>query len=65
SGSLFNVNTGSVCLMYQQIEDAAELEQVLIEAIAAVKNGATIVIDVVVQTGYSPAMTVGLTRSED
>jgi hypothetical protein len=39
--------------------------RVLMEALAAVKNGATVVVDVVVQTGYSPAMTAGLTRSQD
>lgn len=47
------------------VEDVAELERVLVEAIAAVKKGATMVVDVVVQTGYSPAMTAGLTRSQD
>jgi thiamine pyrophosphate-dependent acetolactate synthase large subunit-like protein len=47
------------------VEDAAELECVLMEAIADVKNGATVVIDVVVQTGYSAAMTAGLTRSSE
>ena len=47
------------------VEDAAELERVLVEAIAAVKAGATVVVDVVVQTGYSAAMTAGLTRSSD
>ena len=47
------------------VEDAAELERVLVDAIAAVKKGETVVVDVVVQTGYSPAMTAGLTRSQD
>jgi len=47
------------------VEDAAELERVLVDAIAAVKKGATVVVDVVVQTGYSPAMTAGLMRSQD
>jgi thiamine pyrophosphate-dependent acetolactate synthase large subunit-like protein len=47
------------------VEDSADLGRVLMEAMAAVKNGATVVIDVVVQTGYSPAMTAGLTRSAD
>jgi len=47
------------------VEDAAELEQILIDAIAAVKRGETVVVDVVVQTGYSAAMTAGLTRSKD
>lgn len=47
------------------IEDAAELARVLADALVAVQNGATVVVDVVVQTGYSPAMTAGLTRSAD
>ena len=47
------------------VEDAAALASALADAIAAVKNGATVVIDVIVQTGYSPAMTAGLTRSQD
>jgi TPP-dependent trihydroxycyclohexane-1,2-dione (THcHDO) dehydratase len=46
------------------VEDAAELERVLVEAIALVKGGATVVIDAVVQTGYSPSMTAGLTRAD-
>jgi thiamine pyrophosphate-dependent acetolactate synthase large subunit-like protein len=46
------------------VDDAADLERVLSEAIALVKGGATVVIDAVVQTGYSPAMTAGLTRAE-
>ena len=47
------------------VEDAGELERVLIDAVAAVKKGETVVVDVIVQTGYSPAMTAGLTRSQD
>jgi thiamine pyrophosphate-dependent acetolactate synthase large subunit-like protein len=50
---------------YGPIKDATELAQLLPGAIEAVKNGATVVIDAVVQTGYSPAMTAGLTRSDD
>lgn len=46
------------------IEDSAEFERTLIEAIALVKGGATVVIDAIVQTGYSPSMTAGLTRSD-
>jgi thiamine pyrophosphate-dependent acetolactate synthase large subunit-like protein len=46
------------------IEDAVEFERVLRESIVAVKNGETVVIEVIVQTGYSPAMTAGLTRSD-
>lgn len=47
------------------VEDAGELERILVDAIAAVKRGETVVVDVVVQTGYSAAMTAGLTRSKD
>jgi thiamine pyrophosphate-dependent acetolactate synthase large subunit-like protein len=47
------------------IEDGAFLMQVFIDAINAVKAGETVVVDVVVQTGYSPAMTAGLTRSKE
>lgn len=47
------------------IDDASALARLLPEAIEAVKNGATVVIDAVVQTGYSPAMTAGLTRADD
>ena len=46
------------------VEDSAEFERVLVEAIALVKGGATVVIDAVVQTGYSPSMTAGLTRAD-
>lgn len=47
------------------VEDVAELARLLEGAIAAVQQGETVVIDVVVQTGYSPAMTAGMTRSKD
>ena len=47
------------------VENASDLERLLPEAIEAVKQGATVVIDTIVQTGYSPAMTAGLTRSDD
>lgn len=47
------------------VDDASDLARLLPEAIEAVKNGATVVIDAIVQTGYSPAMTAGLTRSDD
>ena len=46
------------------IEDSAEFERTLKEAITMVKDGATVVIDAIVQTGYSPSMTAGLTRSD-
>ena len=46
------------------VDDSAEFERVLVEAIALVKGGATVVIDAVVQTGYSPSMTAGLTRAD-
>ncbi|MCJ9709620.1 thiamine pyrophosphate-dependent enzyme, partial [Bordetella hinzii] len=47
------------------IEDIEELARVLPAAIDAVRNGQAIVLDVIVQTGYSPAMTAGLTRSDN
>lgn len=47
------------------IDDAEILTKLLPQAIEAVKTGATVVIDAVVQTGYGPAMTAGLTRSDD
>ena len=50
---------------YGPIEDVAGLAQVLVGAIAAVQKGETVVIDVVVQTGYSPAMAAGMTRSKE
>jgi len=46
------------------IEDAAEFERVAREAIALVEDGATVVIDAIVKTGYSPSMTAGLTRAD-
>ena len=46
------------------IEDAAEFERVAREAIALVEGGATVVIDAIVKTGYSPSMTAGLTRAD-
>jgi thiamine pyrophosphate-dependent acetolactate synthase large subunit-like protein len=50
---------------YGPVQDAVELERVLATAVAQVKAGAVVVVDVIVQTGYSPAMTAGLTRSQD
>ena len=47
------------------VENAEELQRVLADAITAVRKGETVVVDVLVQTGYSPAMTAGLTRSQD
>ncbi|MGK4924261.1 thiamine pyrophosphate-binding protein [Bordetella hinzii] len=47
------------------IEDIEELARALPAAIDAVRNGQAIVLDVIVQTGYSPAMTAGLTRSDN
>ena len=40
----------------------AELDTALRDALAAVEGGAVAVVDVVVQPGYTPAMTAGLTR---
>ena len=46
------------------IETGAELEKALAEAVKVVRGGKAIVLDVIVSTGYSAAMTAGLTRSE-
>ena len=50
---------------YGPVEDPGELAHLLEDAIAAVQRGETVVIDVLVQTGYSPAMAAGMTRSKD
>ena len=47
------------------VQDAGELERVLANAVEEVTAGGIVVVDVIVQTGYSPAMTAGLTRSQD
>ncbi len=46
------------------IETGADLEKALAEAVKIVRSGKAIVLDVIVATGYSAAMTAGLTRSE-
>ncbi len=46
------------------IETGAELAKALAEAVKVVRGGKAIVLDVIVSTGYSAAMTAGLTRSE-
>ncbi len=47
------------------IETGADLEKALAEAVKTVRGGKAIVLDVIVSTGYSAAMTAGLTRSQD
>ena len=47
------------------VETAADLQKALAEGIKTVREGAAVVIDVIVATGYSAAMTAGLTRSQD
>ncbi len=47
------------------VETAADLEKALAEGIRTVRAGSAVVIDVIVSTGYSPAMMAGLTRSQD
>ncbi len=47
------------------VETAADLEKALAEGIKTVRAGSAVVIDVIVNTGYSPAMMAGLTRSQD
>lgn len=45
------------------VQDARQLREVLPQALAAYRRGEPVVIDVLVQTGYSPSMTQGMTRS--
>lgn len=47
---------------YGPVTDRDELGDVLRAAVANVQDGAFVVVDVVVQTGYTPAMAAGLTR---
>ena len=47
------------------VETAADLQRALAEGVKTVREGAAVVIDVIVATGYSAAMTAGLTRSQD
>ena len=47
------------------IETGADLEKALAVAVKTVRGGKAIVLDVIVSTGYSAAMTAGLTRSQD
>lgn len=49
-------------LAYGPVSDRAELGDVLRAAVGQVQDGAFVVVDVVVQTGYTPAMAAGLTR---
>ncbi len=46
------------------IETGAELEKAIAQGLKSVQDGKAFVIDVIVSTGYSAAMTAGLTRSE-
>ncbi|MFD0669656.1 thiamine pyrophosphate-binding protein [Ramlibacter sp. MAHUQ-53] len=46
------------------VRTAAQLREVLPQAIAAYERGEAVVVDVVVQPGYSPAMSQGMTRSQ-
>jgi thiamine pyrophosphate-dependent acetolactate synthase large subunit-like protein len=43
----------------------SELDEVLARAVAAVREGATVVVDVHVTPGYSAAMASGMTRSHE
>jgi thiamine pyrophosphate-dependent acetolactate synthase large subunit-like protein len=45
--------------------DPAELDEVLARAVAAVREGSTVVVDVRVTPGYSAAMASGMTRSHE
>lgn len=50
---------------YGPITEPASLTDVLREAIEAVRQGQSVVVDVHVTPGYSPAMSSGMTRSHD
>lgn len=45
------------------VNTSQELAQVLIQAIAAVKKGESVVVEAIVAPGYAPAMSQGMTRS--
>ena len=45
------------------VHQPSEIHQVLAEAVAAVRKGACVVVDVRVTPGYSPSMASGMTRS--
>ena len=45
------------------VTSARELEQVLTQAIQALKTGASVVVEAIVAPGYAPAMSQGMTRS--
>jgi hypothetical protein len=45
------------------VTDASALTQALREAVAAVAQGAAVVVDVHVEPGYNPAMAAGMTRA--
>jgi len=47
------------------VETVADLEKALADGIRTVRAGSAVVIDVIVSTGYSAAMTAGLTRSQE
>lgn len=47
---------------YGPISDITELNDVLAKAVAEVRSGASVVVDVVIDPGYAPAMTAGLVR---
>ncbi|MEN8583994.1 thiamine pyrophosphate-dependent enzyme [Burkholderia sp. RS01] len=47
---------------YGPISDVKELNDVLAQAVAEVQSGASVVVDVVIDPGYAPAMVAGLVR---
>ncbi|OUS91911.1 thiamine pyrophosphate-binding protein [Rhodococcus sp. NCIMB 12038] len=50
---------------YGPVTDRSELADVLHAAVRDVQAGATVVVDVVVETGYTPAMAAALTRETE
>jgi thiamine pyrophosphate-dependent acetolactate synthase large subunit-like protein len=47
------------------VQDAAQLREVLPQALAAARRGEAVVVDVVVRPGYSPSMAQGMTRTQE
>ncbi len=50
-------------MAFGPVSNVHELERVLVDAIAAAKAGASVVVETVVAVGYSPVMSQGMTRS--
>lgn len=47
------------------VRNAAQMREVLPQALAAVRRGESVVVDVLVKPGYSPSMAQGMTRTQE